>query len=213
MGGGVVDIVTHPKRTIEGAFNAVTHPIETTEAIAAGVWNTGKAVVFGDTKARARAITELTSTWLTGKVIVAGVTRNVGGSAIKPGGLRSLGGTTWESAAGLRYGPGSAQGNRVRHVLEHAADIPTRAGAHGVFSGGRSRVLETIDEAYVLARAGGAGVSVVQQGARTTYTVDMGRTIGFVGGRAGAALGNPGASHVRLVLEGSNVITAFPVIP
>jgi hypothetical protein len=41
----------------------------------------------------------------------------------------------------------------------------------------------------------------------------LGRSVGFVGGQAGAALGNPAASHVRLVLEGTNVITAFPVIP
>jgi RHS repeat-associated protein len=129
------------------------------------------------------------------------------------GRLRALGGGAWESAAGLRYGPGSGQGNRVLHVLEHAADIPGRAGPHGVFAGGRSSVIGTIDEAYGLARAGGPGVSVAQQGARTVYTVDMGRSVGFVGGQAGAALGNPAASHVRLVLEGTNVITALPVIP
>jgi hypothetical protein len=91
--------------------------------------------------------------------------------------------------------------------------IPGRAGPHGVFSGGRSSVIGTIDEAYGLARADGPGVSVAQQGARTVYTVDMGRIVGYVGGQAGAALGNPAASHVRLVLEGTNVITAFPVIP
>ena len=129
------------------------------------------------------------------------------------GRLRALDGGAWESAAGLRYGPGSAQGNRVLHVLEHAADIPGRAGPHGVFAGGRSRVIGTIDEAYGAARAGGPGVSVAQHGARTVYTVDMGRTVGFIGGQAGAALGNSAASHVRLVLEGTNVITAFPVIP
>lgn len=71
----------------------------------------------------------------------------------------------------------------------------------------------TIDEAYGLARVGGQGVSVAHQGSRTVYTVDMGRTVGFVGGKVGAALGNPAASHVRLVLEGNNVITAFPLIP
>ena len=81
----------------------------------------------------------------------------------------------WESTAGLRYGPGSAQGNRVLHVLEHAADIPTRAGAHGVFAGGRSGTLASIDEAYLLGQAGGPGVTVAHQGARTVYTVNMGR--------------------------------------
>jgi hypothetical protein len=56
-------------------------------------------------------------------------------------------------------------------------------------------------------------ISVAQQGVRTVYTVDMGRSVGFVGGQTGAALGNPTASHIRLVLEGTDVITAFPVIP
>jgi hypothetical protein len=129
------------------------------------------------------------------------------------GRLRALGGGAWESAAGLRYGPGSAQGNRVLHVLEHAADIPGRASPHGVFAGGRGSVIGTIDETYCLARAGGSRVSVAQQGVRTVYTVDMGRSVGFVGGQTGAALGNPAASHIRLVLEGTDVITAFPVIP
>ena len=129
------------------------------------------------------------------------------------GRLRALGGDAWESAAGLRYGPGSAQGNRVLHVLEHAADIPGRAVPHGVFGGGRTSVIGTIDEAYGLARAGGPGVTAVQQGPLTVYTVSMGRNVGFVGGQPGAALGNPAASHVRLVLRGTNVITAYPVIP
>ena len=74
-------------------------------------------------------------------------------------------------------------------------------------------MIGTIDEAYRLGSAGGPGVSMVQQGARTIYTVDVGRGVGFVGGLVGAALGNPAASFVRLVLEGTNVITAFPVIP
>ena len=145
----------------------------------------------------------------------AGLAKNLDPSRSASGGgrLRALGDDVWESAEGLRYGPGSAQGNRVLHVMEHAADIPARAGPHGVFEGGRTTVVATIDEAYALARAGGPGVTVVQQGSRTVYTVNMGRGVGFVGGQAGAALGNPAASHVRLVLEGTNVITAFPVIP
>lgn len=54
---------------------------------------------------------------------------------------------------------------------------------------------------------------MVQQGTRTVYTVNMGREVGFIGGQLGAAMGNPGAFHIRLVLEGTNVITGFPVIP
>jgi hypothetical protein len=51
----------------------------------------------------------------------------------------------------------------------------------------------------------------VQQGARTVYDVDMGRTIGYVGGSQGAALGNPPTQLIRIIIEGSNkVITGFP---
>jgi RHS repeat-associated protein len=156
-----------------------------------------------------------------GKVVKAGAAVGAAVVAVKVadgandlrrlGTLTRVGENLWESAAGLRYGLGSAQGNRVLHVLEHAGDIPTRAGSHGVFSGGRNAVLGSIDEAYKIAQGGGAAVSTVQEGARTVHTVNMGRTIGYVGGQAGAAMGNPAASHVRLVLEGKNVITAFPV--
>ena len=68
-------------------------------------------------------------------------------------------------------------------------------------------------EAWAIAQKGGPGVTVVQQGARTAYTIEMGRRIGFVGGTTGAALGNPAAFHIRVVLQGLDVITAFPVIP
>jgi hypothetical protein len=120
----------------------------------------------------------------------------------------------WESRGGLRYGADPTFGNRVSHVLSHAADIPTRPGAHGVFDGGRFGTLGVVDEAWALAQAGGQGVTVVSQGTRTIYTVDMGRRVGFIGGQAGAAAGHPAASHVRLVIESSaDVITAFPVRP
>jgi hypothetical protein len=125
--------------------------------------------------------------------------------------LRSVGDGVWESRAGLRYGPGSPQGNRVRHVLEHAADNPARAGRHGVFDAGRRGTLDVIDEAWIRAQAGGPGVRAIEQGGRTVYEVEMGRRVGFVGGEVGAATGYPAATSIRLVIEGSrDVITAFP---
>jgi hypothetical protein len=46
------------------------------------------------------------------------------------------------------------------------------------------------------------------------YTIDMGRRVGYVGGRAGAAAGNPAANHIQLVVEnGNQVISAYPIIP
>lgn len=62
-------------------------------------------------------------------------------------------------------------------------------------------------------RAGEALLVSSMKHGRSIYAVDMGRRIGFVGGQAGAAAGNPTASHVQLVLQGNDVITAFPVIP
>ncbi len=130
------------------------------------------------------------------------------------GKLRYLGNQLWQSTARLQYGPDPRFGNKVQHVLQHASDIPNRPGAHGVFGVGRSQILSVVDEAWCIAQRGGPGVTAIPQGARTVYIVDMGRQIGYVGGQVGAALGNPSASHIRLVIEGTNnVVTAYPVIP
>ncbi len=140
----------------------------------------------------------------------AGLARAASGGGV----LRSAGSRVWQSRAGLRYGADPNFGNRVRHVLNHAADIPSRSGAHGVLDAGRRGALGVVDEAWQIAQRGGSGVSVSTQGTRTVYTVDMGRRVGFVGGRAGAAAGNPAASHLRLVVQGGrDIITAFPVVP
>jgi RHS repeat-associated protein len=130
------------------------------------------------------------------------------------GRLTAEGGGVWRSSGGLRYGPDARYGNRVRHVLRHAVDDATRAVEHGVFDAGRVGMLGVIDEAWSIAQGGGARVTAVVRGSRVEYTVDMGRRIGYIGGRPGAAAGNPAARHIRLVIEnGSDVVTAYPVIP
>jgi hypothetical protein len=128
-------------------------------------------------------------------------------------GLRAVGGDVWRSAAGLLYGPGSAQGHRVLHVLKHLTDQPSRAGPHGVFSVGRERLIAVIDEAYELSKKGGPQVEMVREKERTVFTVNLKREIGFVGGQTGSERGRPKTTHLRLVLEGKHVITAFPVLP
>ncbi|WP_298869095.1 hypothetical protein [uncultured Gimesia sp.] len=129
------------------------------------------------------------------------------------GQLRELGGKVWESVAGLRYGPGSQEKHRLLHIMRHAEDQPNRPGKHGVFlgDGDRKKILALIDEAYLKALKGGRKVAKKQEGNRVVYTVDMGRRIGFVGGKVGNKQGKPAASKIRLVLEGTNVITAFPL--
>jgi hypothetical protein len=118
----------------------------------------------------------------------------------------------FQSPAGLIYGPGSAEGNRLNHVLRHAADDPDRP-VHGVFDGNREDILAVLDEAYRIASKRGPPVDVEQEGRRTVYTIDMGRRVGYVGGAAGERNGHPAATHIRLVLEGRDVITAFPLKP
>jgi hypothetical protein len=88
-------------------------------------------------------------------------------------GLRAVGGDVWRSAAGLLYGPGSAQGHRVLHVLKHLTDQPSRAGPHGVFSVGRERLIAVIDEAYELSQKGGPQVEMVREKERTVFTVNQ----------------------------------------
>jgi len=65
-----------------------------------------------------------------------------------------------------------------------------------------------------IAKQGGPDVTIVPQGNRTAYIVDMKQKVGYVGGQAGAAAGNPAATHVQIIVEsGNNLITAYPVIP
>ncbi len=129
------------------------------------------------------------------------------------GQLRDLGGKVWESAAGLKYGPGSREKHRLLHIMRHAEDQPNRPGKHGVFAGEgeRKKVLAVIDEAYLKALKGGKKVERKKEGNRIVYTIDMDRRIGFVGGQVGNKQGKPSAYKIRLVLEGTNVITAFPL--
>ncbi len=122
--------------------------------------------------------------------------------------LREVGRDRYMSPAGLLYGPGSAEGHRLEHLRRHTKDIPARP-AHGVFDGEMEGALKTIDQAYEKAKKGVRTTKKVDQ-SRTIYTVDMGKRIGYLGGKAGARKRNPMARRVRLVLEGKQVITAYP---
>lgn len=125
--------------------------------------------------------------------------------------LTQTGQNTYESPAGLVYGPDPSPSfaSRVDHVLNHNTDIPNRA-QHGVFaSPNENEVFQNIDEAYGHVQNGNA--FSVPQGNRTVHFVNMGRPVGLIGGVPGGLTGNPTANYIQLVLDGNNVITAFPV--
>lgn len=115
------------------------------------------------------------------------------------------------SYAGLRYTKGSLEGHRLDHLRRHDNDIPNRDGPHGVFDGDERRMLAIVDEAYWLVKQNDPAAMIRRDGNRTICTVDFKRRIGFVGGSVGNRKGRPPAQHVRLVLEGDRLITAYPV--
>ncbi|WBB52259.1 ALF repeat-containing protein [Verrucosispora sp. WMMD573] len=113
-------------------------------------------------------------------------------------GLTDLGGGWFRSPAGLDYGPNDDKfGHRILHVLAHAYEDRLKPN-HGVFDTGSKGLLETVDEAW---QRKGLAVSVLEQGARTTYVIPMGRRVGY----------NPEEDFIQIVVEhGNEVITAFP---
>jgi hypothetical protein len=126
------------------------------------------------------------------------------------GQLTDQGNGVLRSTAGLLYTPGSQEGHRLKHVLRHDNDQPSRPGPHGVFDGDADDLLAVIDEAYLLVKAGSPQIESRQEGQRMVHEVNLGRRIGFVGGQQGRRQGHPPATRVRLVLEEDRVITAFP---
>jgi hypothetical protein len=125
--------------------------------------------------------------------------------------LTEVGRDAYRSTAGLRYTRGSQHGTRLAHLMSHTRDEPNRDGPHGVFdSDNPVTVVRLVDEAYLKARAGDH-VTADREGDQTVYEIDMGRRIGYVGGESGARRGKPPARHLRLVVQGDRLITAFPI--
>jgi len=124
-------------------------------------------------------------------------------------GVLTAEGPNFRSAAGLIYGPGSRDGHRRKHVLRHTEDNLSKP-VHGVFED-KDTVFALVDEAYQKVKSRSDDVSTKQEGRRTSYVVKMRRQIGFKGGRNGKRDGNPPLNRLKLVLEGKEVITAFPI--
>lgn len=126
------------------------------------------------------------------------------------GKLKEIEDNVFESTAGLVYVPGGAEGHRLKHIMQHAKDNPSKP-VHGVFDGDRDQILAVIDEAFMKAKKGGSDVRSEKQNGRRVYTVNLRRRIGQVGGSEGERQGHPDCRFVRMVLENENeVITVFP---
>lgn len=119
----------------------------------------------------------------------------------------------FETTAGLRYGPGSVDRHRLLHVMQHAKDRPEKP-VHGVFDGDEYKIRAVIDEAYLIADLRGPPqAKKTVEGDRTVWKVDLKRKVGYLGGQVGKRKNFPSLTGVQLVLEGVNVITAYPVDP
>lgn len=103
---------------------------------------------------------------------------------------------TWTSPQGLVYGQGSAHGNRVKHVLDHATPNPNKP-VHSVFNVDRNQVIGLVDEAWTKR----VGPGTLQPNGNRVWTVEMGRQVG-----------TNGQSSINLVIRDgtTEVITAFP---
>jgi len=116
------------------------------------------------------------------------------------GKLRYLAPNTWRSGGGLIYGPSKSDRNRVRHVLRHAERDYVREAKglpHSVFLGSRSDVLPTLDAGWAR-----RGAPTKVGPTRTTYDIDMGRSVGTLG-----------EQRVRIVVKNgtSEIITGHPL--
>ncbi len=124
--------------------------------------------------------------------------------------LKDAGREVYVSPVGLRYTRGSEEGHRLKHIEKHLKDIPDRPGKHGVFVGDMAQVLRWIDDAFTRGKQGAKGVRKREEDGRTVYEVPYTKPIGYIGGRDGKRDNNPDAKRLRLVVDGEQVITAFP---
>lgn len=127
--------------------------------------------------------------------------------------LEEAGQGAFKTSAGLVYDHGSVHGHRLKHLMSHAVDDPDRPGQHGVFDEtDPASLVAFVDEVYLQALSG-KDTRTKQEDGRTIYTVNLRRRVGYTGGEAGGRQHHPEAKHVRLVVDGEQFITAFPVRP
>ncbi len=117
----------------------------------------------------------------------------------------------FESTAGLIYGKGSEDGHRLKHIMKHAEDSPTKK-VHGVFDGERDQILAMIDDAWTRHQKNDSTVRSSLQNNRIVITAKMKERIGYVGGEEGERKGHPECRYLRIVIDKPNrIVTAYPV--
>ncbi len=127
--------------------------------------------------------------------------------------LKEVGRDRFESPAGLLYTMGARGEHRIEHVMRHSRDMASRP-AHGVFigNGDRDTVLKLIDDAWKLAEANSPKAKYEKSKGNDAWTVNMGRKVGFDGGKKGQRNGGKSLNSIKLILaNGNQVITAYPV--
>ncbi len=103
----------------------------------------------------------------------------------------------WESKAGLFYGMGSKEGNRVKHVFEHLKPNPNKP-IHSVFDTDKAGLIKLIDEAW---NKRDSAYKKAQSNGNRIYDVEMGREVG-----------TNGEHIIRIVVRDNSekIITAYP---
>ena len=113
------------------------------------------------------------------------------------------------NAGGCGCGPGSPLnwGDRIKHFMRHANDIPTRKIMHGVFA---DNPIDMVNQAWAIAGAAGLTPTVGGNG-NWNYSV-LFPEAGLGGGMPGAAAGNPVLDTIHIVTKPgcNNIVTAFP---
>lgn len=106
---------------------------------------------------------------------------------------------TVTSPAGIKYNPGSNQGHRILHVLErHGSGLNGKNVPHGsLFNADNLELFYLIDEVY---SSGNKVASKIAADGRIHYYYDAGRVIGL-----------KGQSMMKMIFEGDEFITAYPV--
>ena len=109
--------------------------------------------------------------------------------------LTPVGPNTWRSSGGLIYGPDRVFGNRVQHVLAHAAPNAAKR-AHSVFAVAKNKILDLVDRAWAA-----RGPSV--PGDPGAFIVNMGKEV----------TGRAGETGVKIVVipGTSQIVSSYPV--